>query len=162
MTSIHSLDPGLPLITEGDAMCSPTKVSKVSGIVVVWKETKLIKGSLVPNLKAKHTTRVMKSIHKKHKSNALVLDRGKENTEHEQFGIPTYFCDPASPRQKPLVENSIGQLRKWFYPKGTDLSKVTNQEFQEKIEILNNKYKKSLQYRSANEASKECGILTDV
>ena len=62
-------------------------------------------------------------------------------------------------RQKPLIENSIGQLRKWFWPKGTDLSKISKEEFQEKIEIMNNKYKKSLRYRSANEVSREYGIL---
>jgi hypothetical protein len=33
------------------------------------------------------------------------------------------------------------------------------EEFQEKIEILNNKYRKTLQYRSANEVSRECGII---
>ena len=89
----------------------------------------------------------------------MILDQGGENREHEKFGIPTYFCDPASPRQKPLIENSIGQLRKWWWPKGTDLSKISPEEFQEKLEIMNNKYKKSLRYRSANEMSRVRGIL---
>jgi len=91
----------------------------------------------------------------------MILDQGGENREHPSFGVPTYFCDKASPRQKPLIENSIGQLRRWWWPKGTDLSKVSREEFQEKIEIMNNKYKKSLQYRSANEVSRAYGILRD-
>ena len=90
---------------------------------------------------------------------AMILDQGGENRGHEQFGVPTYFCDPASPRQKPFIESSIGLSRRWFWPKGTDLSKVSDEEFQEKIEILNNKYRKILQYRSANEVSREYGIL---
>ena len=159
MTSIHDLptDPGI--ITEGDTFLSPKKVSTRAAVVVVWRETKLLKGDIVKSLRPIHTTNVMKKIHSENKSDVMIVDQGGENREHQKFGIHTVFCDPASPRQKPLIENSIGQLRKWWWPKGTDLSKVSSLEFQEKIEIMNNKYKKSLQYRSANEVSKKYGIL---
>jgi len=73
--------------------------------------------------------------------------------------LPTYFCDPASPRQKPFIESSIGLCRRWFWPKGTDLRQVGQEEFADKIEILNNKYRKTLRYRSANEVARECGII---
>jgi IS30 family transposase len=159
MTSIHNMpcDPGF--VTEGDTFLSPKKVSKTSAVLVVWRETKLLKGELVKSLRPVHTTRAMKKIHTENKSDLMILDQGGENREYEKFGVPSVFCDKACPRQKPLIENSIGQLRKWWWPKGTNLSKVSKEEFQEKIEIMNNKYKKSLQYRSANEASRECGIL---
>lgn len=159
MVSIHDMPSDSTFVTEGDTFLSPKKVSKTSGVLVVWRSTKLIKGDLVNNLKPIHTTRVMQKIHSEHRSNVMILDQGIENSEHRQFGVPTYFCDPASPRQKPLIENSIGQLRRWFWPKGTDLSKISREEFQEKIEIMNNKYKKSLRYRSANEVSREYGII---
>jgi len=159
MVSVHTLgtDPGL--ITEGDTFLSPRKVSKTSAVLVVWRETKLLKGDLVKSLRPAHTTRVMRKIHREHKSDVMILDQGGENREHETYGVLSLFCDKASPRQKPLIENNIGQVRRWWWPKGTDLSKITREEFQEKIEIMNNKYKKSLQYRSANEASRACGIL---
>ncbi len=159
MTSIHAVpvDPGF--VTEGDTFLSPKKISKHAAVLVVWRETKLLKGELVKSLRPIHTTRVMRKIHSENKSDLMILDQGGENREHEKFGIQTAFCDPASPRQKPLIENSIGQLRKWWWPKGTDLSKISPEEFQEKLEIMNNKYKKSLQYRSANEVSRTCGIL---
>jgi IS30 family transposase len=159
MLSIHNMpaDPGW--VTEGDTFLSPKKVSKTSAVLVVWKETKLLKGDLVKSLRPIHTMRVMRKIHTENKSDLMILDQGGENREHEKFGVQTAFCDPASPRQKPLIENSIGQLRRWWWPKGTDLSKVSRKEFQEKIEIMNNKYKKSLRYRSANEMSRVCGIL---
>jgi transposase, IS30 family len=159
MTSIHNrpADPGL--VTEGDTFLSPKKVSKTSAVLVVWRETKLLKGELVKSLRPIHTTKAMRKIHSEHKSDLMILDQGGENREHEKFGIPSVFCDPASPRQKPLIENSIGQLRRWWWPKGTDLSKISNEEFQEKLEIMNNKYKKSLQYRSANEMSRVRGII---
>ena len=159
MVSIHNMpaDPGF--VTEGDTFLSPKKVSKTSAVLVVWRETKLLKGELVKSLRPIHTTRVMKKIHSENKSDLMILDQGGENREHEKFGVMTAFCDPASPRQKPLIENSIGQLRKWWWPKGTNLSNILPEEFQEKIEIMNNKYKKSLRYRSANEVSREYGIL---
>ena len=159
MTSIHNMPPDPGFVTEGDTFLSPKKASKASAVLVVWRETKLLKGDIVKSLRPIHTTRVMKKIHSENKSDLMILDQGGENREHEKFGVQTAFCDPASPRQKPLIENSIGQLRKWWWPKGTDLSKVSKEEFQEKLEIMNNKYKKSLRYRSANEVSRECGIL---
>jgi IS30 family transposase len=159
MKSIHSMPPDPGWVTEGDTFLSPKKVSKTSAVLVVWRETKLLKGDLVKSLRPIHTTRVMRKIHTENKSDVMILDQGVENREYERFLVDSFFCDPASPRQKPLIENSIGQLRRWWWPKGTDLSKVSREEFQEKIEIMNNKYKKSLQYRSANEVSRECGII---
>lgn len=159
MLSIHNIpaDPGF--VTEGDTFLSPKKVSKHAAVLVVWRDTKLLKGELIKSLRPIHTTRVMKKINGVYQNDLMILDQGGENREHERFGVATAFCDPASPRQKPLIENSIGQLRKWWWPKGTDLSKISTEEFQEKLEIMNNKYKKSLQYRSANEVSREYGIL---
>ena len=87
------------------------------------------------------------------------MDRGIENRYHEQFGIPAYFCDAQSPHQKPLVEGSIGLMRRWFWKKGTNLSEVSNQEIQKGIKILNNKYRKSLNYMNALEVARECDIL---
>lgn len=159
MKSIHSMPPDPGWIVEGDTFLSPKKARKTAAVLVGWRESKLLKGNLVQSLRPKHTTRVMKKIKSEYALDALVLDQGIENKEHEQFGMPTYFCDKASPRQKPFIENSIGLLRRWFWPKGTDLSKISREEFQEKIEIINNKYRKTLRYRSANEVSREYGIL---
>jgi IS30 family transposase len=159
MTSIHNMAPDPGFVTEGDTFLSPKKVSKHAAVLVVWRETKLLKGDLVKSLRPIWTTKVMKKIHSEYKSDVMILDQGGENREHEKFGVSSFFCDKACPRQKPLIENSIGQLRRWWWPKGTDLSKISKEEFQEKLEIMNNKYKKSLQYRSANEMSRRYGIL---
>lgn len=159
MKSIHTLgtDPGW--VTEGDTFLSPKKVSKHAGVLVGWRETKLLKGNKIKSLRPLHTTKVMKKITSQYTIDVMILDQGGENREHEKFGVPAYFCDPASPRQKPFIESSIGLLRRWFWPKGTDLSKVSDEEFQEKLEIINNKYRKTLRYRSANEVSREYDIL---
>lgn len=159
MISIHNIpaDPGW--VTEGDTFLSPKKISKHAGVLVGWRETRLLKGDKVKSLRPLYTTKVMRKIKSEYVVDTMILDQGGENREHEKFGMPTYFCDPASPRQKPFIESSIGLLRRWFWPKGTDLSKISSEEFQEKLEIINNKYRKTLQYRSANEVSREYGIL---
>jgi len=161
MTSIHNMPPDPGFITEGDTFLSPKKVSKTAVAIVVWRDSKLLKGDIIKSLRPIHTTKVIKRINSEYVINAMILDQGGENREHEQFRVSTYFCDKASPRQKPLIESSIGLCRRWFWPKGTNLAKVDREEFQGKIEILNNKYRKTLQYRSANEVARECGIIRD-
>lgn len=94
-------------------------------------------------------------------ADTCTFDNGIENRDHEEFGVPTYFCNPHSPWQKPHVENNIGLTRRWFLPKGTDLTDVTQEELDEYATILNNKYRKSLGYRSALEAASARGILKE-
>jgi IS30 family transposase len=161
MLSIHDIPEHAGIRTQGDTFVSPKKISRASAVLVGWEECKLLKGDRVKSLRPIHTTRVMKKIHRENRSDCMILDQGIENGQHEQFGVTTYFCDPASPRQKPFIECSIGLIRRWFYPKGTNLAQVTSEALKEKIEILNNKYRKTLRYRSANEVARECGILKD-
>ena len=87
------------------------------------------------------------------------MDKGLENKDHGQFGIPAYFADPHSPWQKPHVENNIGLLRRWFIKKGTNLQTVSDQQLQEYLHILNGKYRKSLGYQSAYEVAIKRGII---
>jgi transposase, IS30 family len=81
----------------------------------------------------------------------ITFDNGLENRGHLAIGIPTYFCDPASPRQKPHVEGAIGLVRRGFLPKGTDLSRVPQKQLDHIVEFFDHKYRKSLAYRSPRE-----------
>ena len=55
---------------------------------------------------------------------SLTWDQGKEMALHQQvtaaLSMPVYFCDKASPWQRPSNENTNGLLRQYF-PKGSDL-----------------------------------------
>lgn len=145
---------------ESDTFVSPKKLNvKTSGAISCEKKSKLIIGRKIPNMKPSSMRRAMRSTERKVNMKTTTMDRGIENTKHEEWNVDAYCCDPSSPWQKPLVEGTIGLLRRWFWPKGTDLSKVSDYMFQKNLGIMNNKYRKSLRYRSALEVALENGIL---
>lgn len=145
---------------EGDLFVSPRSAETTASVALVClPESQLLVGRKIPNRKPKTMTGAIKKIKQDAVIDTLALDNGIENRGHESFGVATYFCDSHSPWQKPHIENNIGLLRRWFIPKKTDLSKLTEQELQKYIAILNGKYRKSLGYRSAYEVAREGGIL---
>ena len=90
------------------------------------------------------------------------MDNGIENRYFDQWGLPVYFADPHAPWQKPDVENGIGLLRRWFIKKGTNLATISEDQFQMCLHILNNKYRKSLGYKSAYEVALKHGIIQKI
>ena len=80
----------------------------------------------------------------------LTLDRGTENAEWDQFGLPVFFCDPYSSWQKGSVENVIGLLRRYL-PKGMDLATVTPKQLKTIQNRLNNRPRKILGFKTPAE-----------
>jgi len=150
-------------VSEADTFLSPKRAKTTEAVALrVKRRSKFISGSKIPSMETKHMTKSMKRLQKENPSDALLMDRGIENRGHGEYGIPTYFCDSHAPWQKPLVEGSIGLARRWFWPKGTDLSKVTEEKLQEGFRILNSKYRKSLGYRSAREEEERYGMIASL
>ncbi len=154
--------PGL-VHAEGDLFVSPTKTgSKHCGLVVVEKESKLLSGSVIPNKTRAVIVPAMQTIVTQLSLDTCTFDNGIENVHHRDFGVDAYFCDKGAPWQKPNVEGSIGLVRRWFLPKGSDLSLLPDAIFQSQLHLLNHKYRRSLGYRSAYEVALERGILKKI
>jgi len=84
----------------------------------------------------------------------LTRDNGSENVLHEESDVPSYFCDPYASWQKGGVENLNGLIREYL-PKRSNLDTITEEEIFAVQEILNNRPRKSLNYKTPNQIFNE-------
>ena len=86
---------------------------------------------------------------------SLTWDRGSEMAAHKDFTVATdvqvYFCDPHSPWQRGSNENTNGLLRQYF-PKGMDLSDVSQAELNRVAGRLNERPRETLNWLSPYQA----------
>jgi transposase, IS30 family len=89
---------------------------------------------------------------------SLTWDQGKEMALHRQIAVAAdvkiYFADPHSPWQRPTNENTNGLLRQYF-PKGSDLSRVSPEQLREVADELNGRPRKVLGWKTPAEAMAE-------
>jgi len=86
------------------------------------------------------------------------LDNGIENHRHtslhEMFDLDTYFCRAYASWQKGSVENANKLIRRYL-PRDTDLDNLTDGDLEAIQELLNNRPRKRLNYKTPNEVINE-------
>jgi len=89
---------------------------------------------------------------------SITFYRGTEGANHYKlrldYDINTYHCNPYCSWQKGAVENTNKLIRRYF-PRNRDPKTITDQEVYEVQEILNNRPRKSLGYKTPNEFYRE-------
>ena len=90
----------------------------------------------------------------KEKVYTITADNGKEFALHEDVAkaleAEFYFAHPYRSWERALNENTNGLIRQ-FFPKGYDLSKITQAEIETVMSLLNNRPRKLLGFRTPNE-----------
>lgn len=85
---------------------------------------------------------------------STTLDNGSEHTDHSAFGLPTYFADPYASWQRGGNENANLWIR-YYFPKGTDFSTITDEELRDVEWELNNRPRKRLKFKTPQEVFTE-------
>jgi len=89
------------------------------------------------------------------KFKSMTIDNGKEFAHNEAYGTMfpegTFFGDSHSPWQRGQIEERNRMLR-WSFPKGTDFSKVTQEDVDAALDRINNRPMACLNYSTPNQA----------
>ena len=89
---------------------------------------------------------------------SMTCDRGREMACHPELArrlkIDIWFCDPHARRPRGSNENTNGLLRQ-FFPKGTDLSTISQTEMNDVARLMNQRPRKTLGWKTPEEAMAE-------
>ena len=130
---------------EGDSMVS--RKSRVGLNTLVERKTGLVLISKIQNGTSKVTARTVIHRLKQLPCKTLTTDNGTENFAYEkiqeELKISCYFAHPYCSGERGTNENTNGLIR-WYFPKGTDFAKISNEAIQTVENILNSRPRKRL------------------
>ena len=138
---------------ELDTMVSSRGKSKGCLATFAERKSRLFLAFLIPNRTkdAMHNAiEQLTSNLPEHALKSFTSDRGKEFAcypDVEASGIDFYFADAYSAWQRGTNENSNGLMRE-FFPKKTDLAKVSETELFTALWLMNNRPRKCLNYQT--------------
>ena len=145
---------------EGDTMLGDPKQSPKI-LINVERRSGLLLAAKMENKKAKSILETTEELFEEIPDElclSITYDNGTEFAKHQEIesslDMKVYFAKPYSPWQRGTCENTIGLLRE-FIPKGADLSKITNEELQKYVDLINSRPRKRLGYKTPFEVFEE-------
>lgn len=129
--------------------------------VIVERVSRLVKISKLSSKKAKATTHSIVNKLSDFPSSfiqSITYDNGNENAEHllinRILGCKSYFCQPYHSWEKGAVEQVNGLIRRYL-PKGTDMKLVHPSSIRKIENLLNNRPRRCLGYKTPYEVYDE-------
>ncbi len=136
---------------EGDSVVGKSHRSGIH--TQVERKTRFLKANLIDRVGALETVEAQAKMFgylPKHAKKSSTVDNGSEFTNHKDFDLPVYFCDPYASWQKGTNENTNGLIRRYL-PKKTDFSGIDQNELDDIVEEINNRPKKCLGFYTPRE-----------
>ncbi len=137
---------------EGDTVYGG--VGKGGLVTLVDRKEKIL---IARKIESRNATEVRKAIEEMlHgvKVRSITFDNGSEFAEFRQLEqniqVPVYFAEPHKPWQRGTNENTNGLIR-FFFPKGFDFTKITQEDVDEVVSLINNRPRKCLDWLSPYE-----------
>lgn len=147
---------------EGDTILGGT--GKGLAITLVDRKSRFLIGTLSPTKKSSVNVELISNILKDQPVESISFDNGVEFTEYhyieKMLNTKVYFAERHKPWQRGTNENTNGLLR-FFFKKGCDFNEISEEEFQKVVELINNRPRKCLGWKTPAEVySKCCTCLT--
>jgi len=140
---------------EGDLIIGKGNLSQVG--VLVERKSLFVALVELQNGKADTVAESFTTIFKRFDSQmrlSMTFDQGSEMSKHktlaENTGIKVYFAHPHAPWERGICENINGLLRQYL-PKGTDLSRFSQQQLDEIAWKLNTRPRATLDWKAPAE-----------
>ena len=144
---------------EGDTVLGA--IGKGLLITLIDRKSRFLMMATVPSKHAELVKEGVVKLLKKRISHTITFDNGAEFAEYEAIEKETkalvYFADTHSPWQRGSNENVNGLIR-WYFPKGTDFTKVTEAEVKMVCEEINHRPRKLLDWSTPAEVFKKICI----
>lgn len=139
---------------EADTVVSGKGKTKACFATLAERKTRFYIAIKIPNRKGETMAKaIIKALSQfpKEAVKTITCDRGSEfscwREIEEALGCEMYFTDPYCAWQKGTNENSNGLLRE-FYPKGRDLSHVSDKTLKKNLALINARPKKVLLFQT--------------
>lgn len=137
---------------EGDTVCGGVGKGRIT--TFVDRKSRFLCASRLETKKPEDTRLAIQKALKGVPVRSISLDNGTEfaafREVEKDFDAPVYFAKPHAPWQRGSNENANGLLR-FFFPKGCDFLAVSDEELQAVVDLINNRPRKCLGWKSPAE-----------
>jgi IS30 family transposase len=150
---------------EGDSLMSRKSLAALNSLTE--RKTRLL---LLTKLKRKGTEETKNAIISRlyalsaQMRRTLTLNNGTENAQHKEItveiGMKCYFTHSYASWERGTNEQINGIIR-WYLPKGSDFSKISNELIAHIESLINNRPRKCLGFKAPLEVASSCVALRD-